>query len=86
MSATRKIRRSNASKKTVVHESSGNGFEDLVRPDAIERLAKAQLSRVIRKRLTRFLNKLDMHVHIQVRPRSKRGTRAAITVEFLSTS
>jgi len=41
MSATRKIRRSNASKRNVIHESSGNVFQDLALPDAAERLAKA---------------------------------------------
>lgn len=32
-----------------VHDSSGNVFEDMGMPDAAERLAKAELARVIRK-------------------------------------
>jgi predicted XRE-type DNA-binding protein len=34
---------------TTVHDSSGNVFEDMGFPDAEERLAKAELARVIRK-------------------------------------
>lgn len=34
---------------TTVHDSSGNIFEDLGLPDAEERLAKAELARVIRR-------------------------------------
>jgi predicted XRE-type DNA-binding protein len=34
---------------TTVHDSSGNIFEDMGLPDAEERLAKAELARVIRK-------------------------------------
>jgi predicted XRE-type DNA-binding protein len=34
---------------TTVHDSSGNIFEDMGMPDAEERLAKAELARVIRK-------------------------------------
>lgn len=32
-----------------VHDSTGNVFEDMGMPDAAERLAKAELARVIRK-------------------------------------
>ena len=34
---------------TAVHDSSGNIFEDMGMPNAEERLAKAELARVIRK-------------------------------------
>ena len=102
---------------------SGNVFEDLGLPNAAERLAKAELARVIRKivaergwtqrraaevleiappdvsdlmrgklarfsqeRLERFLNKLDMDVHIQIRPRPLSKRPAGITVELVGAS
>jgi predicted XRE-type DNA-binding protein len=123
MPTVRKTQHTKRSRTHGIHKSSGNVFEDLGLPDAAERLAKANLARVIRhivedrgwtqrraadqlgiaapdmsdlmrgklarfspERLARFLNKLDMHVHIQVRPRPRRMARAGITVEFLPTS
>jgi predicted XRE-type DNA-binding protein len=110
--------------KTVAHiaiePSSGNVFEDLGLPHPAERLAKAELARVIRaivsekgwtqrraatalgiappdvsdlmrgklgrfsqERLERFLNALDMDVHIQVGPRRPGKRRATVTVELV---
>ncbi len=103
-----------------VEAGSGNVFEDLGLPNPSERLAKAELARVIRKivkekdwtqrraaevlgiaapnvsdlmrgklarfsqeRLERFLNALDMDVHIQVGPRGAGKRRATITVELV---
>src|SRR5216684_6695742 len=104
-----------------IEASSGNVFEDLGLPDAGERLAKAELARVIRKlindknwtqrraadvlgiappdvsdlmrgklarfsqeRLERFLNALDLDVHIQVGPRRAGKKHAGVTVEFVA--
>ena len=104
-----------------IEASSGNVFEDLGLPDAGERLAKAELARVIRKivqeknwtqrraadalgiappdvsdlmrgklarfsqeRLERFLNALDMDVHIRVGPRAAGKKRANVTVELVA--
>jgi predicted XRE-type DNA-binding protein len=103
-----------------IEASSGNVFEDLGLPDASERLAKAELARLIRRiikdrnwtqrraadvlriappdvsdlmrgklarfsqeRLERFLNSLDMDVHIQVGPRRAGKRQAGVTVEFV---
>jgi predicted XRE-type DNA-binding protein len=103
-----------------IEAGSGNVFEDLGLPDAGERLAKAELARVIRKivkdkswtqrraaealgiappdvsdlmrgklarfsqeRLERFLNSLDMDVHIQVGPRAAGKKQADVTVELV---
>lgn len=103
----RKAKRRKAEGDIAIEASSGNVFEDLGLPNASERLAKAELARVIRgiikeknwtqrqavevleiaapdvsdlmrgklarfsqERLERFLNVLDMDVHIQVGPRA----------------
>lgn len=103
-----------------IESSSGNVFEDLGLPHPAERLAKAELARVIRtivrerswtqrraakaldiappdmsdlmrgklarfsqERLERFLNALDMDVHIQVGPRRTGKKRASVTVELV---
>jgi len=49
-------------------------------------LLRGKLARFSQERLARFLNKLDMHVHIQVPPLPRRMARAGITVEFLPAS
>ena len=104
-----------------IEAGSGNVFEDLGLPDAGERLAKAELARVIRKivkekdwtqrraadvlgiappdvsdlmrgklarfsqeRLERFLNALDMDVHIRVGPRPAGKKQANVTVELVA--
>jgi predicted XRE-type DNA-binding protein len=104
-----------------IEASSGNVFEDLGLPDACERLAKAELARVIRnivrdkkwtqrraadvlgiappdvsdlirgklarfsqERLERFLNALDMDVHIRVGPRAAGKKQANVTVELVA--
>jgi predicted XRE-type DNA-binding protein len=104
-----------------IEASSGNVFEDLGLPDAGERLAKAELARVIRnivrdkkwtqrraadvlgiappdvsdlirgklarfsqERLERFLNALDMDVHIRVGPRAAGKKQANVTVELVA--
>jgi predicted XRE-type DNA-binding protein len=104
-----------------IEASSGNVFEDLGLPDAGERLAKAELARVIRnivknknwtqrraaavlgiappdvsdlmrgklarfsqERLERFLNSLDMDVHIRVGPRAAGKKQASVTVELVA--
>ena len=104
-----------------IEASSGNVFEDLGLPDAGERLARAELARVIRKivkdknwtqrraadvlgiappdvsdlmrgklarfsqeRLERFLNALDMDVHIRVGPRAAGKKQANVTVELVA--
>ena len=104
-----------------IEAGSGNVFEDLELPDAGERLAKAELARVIRKivkdknwtqrraadvlgiappdasdlmrgklarfsqeRLERFLNALDMDVHIRVGPRAAGKKQANVTVELVA--
>ena len=102
-----------------IESGSGNVFEDLGLPNASERLAKAELARVIRKivkeknwtqrraaavlgvappdvsdlmrgklarfsqeRLERFLNLLDMDVHIRVAPRAAGKKQANVTVNW----
>lgn len=119
--ATR-AKRAKAEQPIEIEASSGNVFEDLGLPEATERMAKAELARVVRKivkdrnwtqrraaealgiappdmsdlmrgkltrfsqeRLERFLNALDMDVHIQVAPRVGRR-RAGITVELVGAS
>lgn len=114
-----KTKRASA-KRIEIEHGSGNVFEDLGLPDATERLAKAELARVIRKivkeknwnqrraaeaigisppdmsdlmrgklarfsqeRLERFLNALDMDVHIQVGPRQAGKKQADVTVELV---
>ena len=104
-----------------IEAGSGNVFEDLGLPDAGERLAKAELARVIRnivkernwtqrraadvlgiappdvsdlmrgklarfsqERLERFLNALDMDVHIRVAPRAAGKKQASVTVELVA--
>ena len=104
-----------------IEAGSGNVFEDLGLPDAGERLAKAELARVIRKivkernwtqrraadvlgiappdvsdlmrgklarfsqeRLERFLNALDMDVHIRIGPRAAGKKQANVTVELVA--
>ena len=104
-----------------IEAGSGNVFEDLGLPDAGERLAKAELARVIRKivkdknwtqrraadvlgiaapdvsdlmrgklarfsqeRLERFLNALDMDVHIRVGSRTAEKKQAGVTVELVA--
>lgn len=104
-----------------IEAGSGNVFQDLGLPDAGDRLAKAQLARVIRQivkdkqwtqrraadvlriatsdisdlmrgkltrfsqeRLERFLNSLDMDVHIRVSPRAAGKKRASVTVELVA--
>jgi predicted XRE-type DNA-binding protein len=106
-------------KRAAIENSSGNVFMDLGLPNPEERLAKAELARIIAKivtargwnqkhaaevigiaqpdmsdlmrgnlgrfseeRLQRFLNALDMDVHIQIRPRATRKRRATVTVEW----
>jgi predicted XRE-type DNA-binding protein len=44
-------RRKKGSRDAEVHDSSGNVFEDMGLPDAEERLAKAELARVIRREI-----------------------------------
>jgi predicted XRE-type DNA-binding protein len=107
-------------KRVEVASGSGNVFEDLGLPDAADRLAKAELARVIRKvvtektwtqrhaaeilgiappdmsdlmrgklarfsreRLERFLNALDMDVHIRVGPRPAGKKHANVSVELV---
>ena len=107
-------------KRIEIASGSGNVFEDLGLPDATNRLAKAELARVIRKvvtekiwtqrraaavlgiappdmpdlmrgklarfsqeRLERFLNALDMDVHIRVGPRPAGKKRANVSVELV---
>jgi predicted XRE-type DNA-binding protein len=116
-----KATRPKAKQPIAIEASSGNVFEDLGLPNADERLAKAELARVIRaivkgknwtqrraaealgiappdvsdlmrgklarfsqERLERFLNALDMDVHIRVRPRAPGKKRADVTVEFVA--
>lgn len=104
-----------------IEAGSGNVFEDLGLSDAGERLAKAELARVIRhivkekgwtqrraadvlgiappdvsdlmrgklarfsqERLERFLNALDMDVHIRVGPRAAGKKQANVTVELVA--
>ncbi len=118
---TAKVKRAKRAAPIRIESSSGNVFEDLGLPDASERLAKAELARVIRKiikernwtqrrgaealgvappdmsdlmrgklarfsqeRLERFLNALDMDVHIQVGPRRNGKKRAGVTVELVA--
>ena len=118
----RKTTRAESTDRIEIESSSGNVFEDLGLPNPAERLAKAELARVIRtivqekqwtqrraasvlgiappdmsdlmrgklarfsqERLERFLNALNMHVHIQVGPRKTKSKRAAVTVELIST-
>jgi predicted XRE-type DNA-binding protein len=115
-----KTKRAKADDRIAIESSSGNVFEDLGLPHPAERLAKAELARVIRtivtgkswtqrraakalgiappdmsdlmrgklarfsqERLERFLNALDMDVHIQVGPRRTGKKRASVTVELL---
>ncbi len=103
-----------------ITSGSGNVFADLGLPDAADRLAKAELARVIRKivtektwtqrraatvlgiappdmsdlmrgklarfsqeRLERFLNALDMDVHIRIGPRPAGKKRANVSVELV---
>lgn len=107
-------------KRIEVASGSGNVFKDLGLPDAADRLAKAELARVIRKvvtektwtqrhaagvlgiappdmsdlmrgklarfsreRLERFLNALDMDVHIRVGPRAVGKKHANVSVELV---
>lgn len=46
-------RKPRARENLEVHDSSGNVFEDMGLPDAQERLAKAEVARVIRKAIER---------------------------------
>jgi predicted XRE-type DNA-binding protein len=117
--ATR-IKRTKGGERIGIQSGSGNVFEDLGLPHPAERLAKAELARVIRsivkektwtqrraaaalgiappdmsdlmrgklarfsqERLERFLNALDMDIHIQVRPRRRQNKRATVTVELV---
>jgi predicted XRE-type DNA-binding protein len=118
-----KTKRPKAEEHVAIESSRGNVFEDLGLPNPSERLAKAELARVIRtivlerhwtqrraakalgiappdmsdlmrgklarfsqERLERFLNALDMDVHIQVGPRRRGKKRATVTVEVLGVS
>lgn len=115
-----KATRAKLQQRIEIEPSSGNVFEDLGLPHPVERLAKAELARVIRtivsekgwtqrraakalgiappdmsdlmrgklvrfsqERLERFLNALDMDVHIQVGPRRTGKKRATVTVELV---
>ena len=115
-----KTKRAKVGRQIAIESGSGNVFEDLGLPEPTERLAKAELARVIRKlvndkgwtqrqaaktlqiappdmsdlmrgklarfsqeRLERFLNALDMHVHIQIGPRRNRKKPATVTVELV---
>ncbi|HEY4219579.1 MAG TPA: helix-turn-helix transcriptional regulator [Gemmatimonadaceae bacterium] len=115
-----RAKRAKADEPIAIESSSGNVFEDLGLPEAGERLAKAELARVIRKiindrnwtqrraaevlgiappdmsdlmrgklarfsqeRLERFLNSLDMDVHIRVGPRPAGKKRASVSVELV---
>jgi predicted XRE-type DNA-binding protein len=115
-----KTKRAKIAEPIEIESSSGNVFEDLGLSEAGERLAKAELARVIRKiikdrdwtqrraadalgiappdmsdlmrgklarfsqeRLERFLNALDMDVHIRVGPRPAGKKRAGVTVELV---
>lgn len=49
-------------------------------------LMRGKLKRFSQERLERFLNKLDMDVHIQVRPRAASKKHADITVELFAAS
>jgi predicted XRE-type DNA-binding protein len=117
----RKARRRKAEADIAIEASSGNVFQDLGLPDAGERLAKAELARVIRgiikeknwtqrraaevleiaapdvsdlmrgklarfgqERLERFLNALDLDVHIQVGPRAAGKKHASTTVQLVA--
>ena len=44
-----RAKRARAANPTEIEESSGNVFDDLGLPDSTERLAKAELARVVRK-------------------------------------
>ena len=116
-----RVRRAKVEEQIKIEAGSGNVFEDLGLPNASERLAKAELARVIRKivkeknwtqrraaeelgiappdvsdlmrgklarfsqeRLERFLNSLDMDVHIQVGPRAPGKKQANVTVELVA--
>jgi predicted XRE-type DNA-binding protein len=118
---TPKVKRAKVEEPIEAEAGSGNVFEDLGLPEASERLAKAELARVIRKivkeknwtqrqaadvlgiappdvsdlmrgklarfsqeRLERFLNSLDMDVHIQVGPRAAGKKLATVTVELVA--
>ena len=115
-----KTKRARVGKRIEIEAGSGNVFDDLGLPQPAERLAKAELARVIRKlvndkgwtqrhaakalgisppdvsdlirgklarfsqeRLERFLNALDMDVHIQIGPRRTGKKRATVTVELV---
>jgi predicted XRE-type DNA-binding protein len=117
----RKAKRRKAEGDIAIDVSSGNVFEDLGLPNAGDRLAKAELARVIRgiikeknwtqreaadvlgiaapdvsdlmrgklarfsqERLERFLNALDMDVHIQVGPRAAGKKHASVTVQLVA--
>ena len=116
-----RAKRRKAKDEVTIEASSGNVFQDLGLPNAGERLAKAELARVIRgiikdknwtqrraaevlaiaapdvsdlmrgklarfsqERLERFLNALDMDVHIQVGPRAAGKKHASVTVQFVA--
>jgi predicted XRE-type DNA-binding protein len=109
-----------SAKRIAIASGSGNVFADLGLPDATDRLAKAELARVIRKivtekswtqrhaavvlgiappdmsdlmrgklarfsqeRLERFLNALDMDVHIRIGPRPAGKRFANVSVELV---
>ena len=115
-----KTKRARVEEHIGIESGSGNVFADLGLPQPAERLAKAELARVIRKlvtdkgwtqrraakalriappdmsdlirgklarfsqeRLERFLNALDMDVHIQIGPRRTGKKRATVTVEWV---
>ena len=115
-----KAKRAKVEERHEIEASSGNVFEDLGLPHPAERLAKAELARVIRRvvsekrwtqrhaaralgiappdmsdlmrgklarfsqeRLERFLNALDLDVHIQIGPRRTGKKRATVTVELV---
>ena len=66
-------------------QQGANRGESCSAPDMSD-LLRGKLARFSQERLARFLNKLDMHVHIQVPPLPRRMARAGITVEFLPAS
>ena len=56
-----------------------------IAPPDMSDLMRGKLARFSQERLERFLNALDMHVHIQVGPRRTKNKRGAVKVELVST-
>jgi Uncharacterized conserved small protein len=55
-----------------------------IAPSDMSDLMRGKLARFSQERLERFLNALDMHVNIQVGPRSAGKRRAGVTVEWVA--